>query len=224
MVGSVRYVAAMIALTCGVFAGVVSTEPQHPYRRAAPVCVEITAKDYLAGPAHTTMREEATRIWLRHGIALKWTRQPLAECEVVVPIVFDADRLATISNGKHADALAVTVFSGASRVVYVSLPRAFQLLSQIREVTRIESSGERDLRGGMLLGRIIAHELGHVLLTTMSHSQTGLMRPVYGLSDVMSADDRMTDLSSIETGRLAMRFSLIPLESGTTPPAIAGRR
>ncbi len=97
------------------------------------------------------------------------------------------------------------------------------MLAQLPEFARIESGGERDLRGGLLIGRVVAHELGHVLLTTLAHSQTGLMRPVYGLKDVVSADDRMTDLSPVETDRLAMRFSLMPLESPREARAVAPR-
>jgi hypothetical protein len=207
-----------------VSVGALDAGPQHRYRSAARVCVEFTATDHLSGPAFTTMREEATRIWLRHGVALTWSTQPAgAACAAVVPLVLDAVRMASVSGGKYADALAITVFSGHSRVIYVSVPRAFKMLTHLREITSIESGGERDLRGGTLIGRIVAHELGHVLLTTMSHSRTGLMRPVFGLRDVLSADDRMTELSSIETDRLAMRFSLVPLESPNGPPAIARR-
>jgi len=223
----IRHRVAIVALAFGVCAaGVsskVSSEGQHRYRNAAPVCVDFTAKDHLSGPAFVTMREEATRIWLRHGIALTWTQHPRAECQTVVPIVFDAEQLTKLGREKYADALAVTIFSGSSRVVYVSAPRAFRMLGQLPEVTRIESLGERDLRGGLLMGRVVAHELGHVLLTTLAHSQTGLMRPVFGLRDVLSADDRMTDLSPVETDRLAMRFSLMPLESPREARAVAPR-
>ena len=220
----IPYRVAVVALACLVSVGALNAGPQHRYRSAAHVCVEFTAADHLSGPAFRTMREEATRIWLRHGVALTWSAQPAGTaCDATVPLVFDEERMASVSSGKYKDALAITVFSGQSRVVYVSVPRAFKMLSQVREFTRIDTDGERDVRGGMLIGRIVAHELGHVLLTTMSHSRTGLMRPVFGPRDVLSADDRTTELSSIETDRLAMRFSLVPLESPNGPPAIAGR-
>ena len=45
------------------------------------------------------------------------------------------------------------------------------------------------------------------------------MRPVFGLRDVLSADDRTTALSSVETQRLAMRFSLVPLGGASTTVA-----
>jgi hypothetical protein len=35
-----------------------------------------------------------------------------------------------------------------------------------------------------LLGRAIAHELGHLLMGTSTHGTTGLMRPVWSPSDV----------------------------------------
>ena len=223
----IRQGIATVALVCGACATVmssnVSSEGQHRYRNAALVCVELTTKDHLSVPASITMREEATRIWLRHGVALTWTQHPRADCQTVVPIVFDAEQLTKMGRGKYADALAVTIFSGGSRVVYVSAPHAFQMLAQLPEISRIESVGERDLRGGLLIGRVVAHELGHVLLTTVAHSPTGLMRPVFGLKDVLSADDRMTDLSPVETDRLAMRFSLMPLESPREARAVAPR-
>ena len=216
MVRHIRYGVAVAALMCGLAGPALFADRQHPYRSAAFVCVEIIATDYLAGLAFTTLRDEATRIWLRHGIVLTWKQPAPDGCVATVPIVFDADQLKKIVNGKHQDALAVTVFSGRSRVVYVSVARAFQMLTQIRESTALPAEGERNVRGGMLLGRIVAHELGHVLLTTLSHSTSGLMRPVFGLRDVLLADDRMTALSEIETTRLEARFSLVPLESPTT--------
>jgi hypothetical protein len=43
----------------------------------------------------------------------------------------------------------------------------------------------------IVLGRLIAHELGHYLLGMRGHSRQGLMRPVVTSDDVMStAGDR----------------------------------
>ena len=208
-----RYCVAIAALICGLSASATLADQRHPYRSAALVCLELTMVDYLSGSAFTTMREEATRIWIRHGIALTWSQPEPPACAEVVPIVFDLAGLQKVQGGKRTDALAVTVFSGRSRVIYVSVARAFDLLVQTRQMSELPSNGERDLRGGMLLGRVVAHELGHVLLNTMSHSDRGLMRPVFGFNDALSVERRTTELSPIESDRLAMRFSLIPIES-----------
>ena len=87
----------------------------------------------------------------------------------------------------------------------------------------METIGERDYRQGTLIGRALAHELGHVLLNTVDHSASGLMRPVFGAKDALSVDARLTELTPVETQRLATRFSLIPLDDPRARPMLAQR-
>jgi hypothetical protein len=178
----------------------------------------------VSGPALGTLEAEATRIWIRHGIDLTWKQPVPATCPMTVPVVVDERELLKLAGGAIDSALARTVFLGRSQTIYVSAPRAFAMLSQLNQRNMVlNNGGDRDFRGGTLLGRVVAHELGHVLLTTTAHSQKGLMRPVFGLRDVLSSNDETTALSSIETNRLAMRFSLIPLDgpSRTLPSELA---
>ena len=217
--GRVRKSAVAIALTCSVLAVAICASTAisgqlHPYHDAASVCVRITDRDRVSGPALKSLEDEASRIWIRHGIALSWT-QPVADaCAAIVSLVFDEQELLKLAGGQRDTALARTVFLGRLQTIVVSVPRAFEMLTQIAQQNKTLSSGnERDFRGGTLLGRVVAHELGHVLLTTLSHSDTGLMRPVFGLKDVLSPDDDTTKLSSVETDRLMMRFSLVRIDS-----------
>jgi hypothetical protein len=234
LVGSIRRNAAIVTLTSSVCAGIFSNgivsqsidaDPVHPYRDAAHICVRLTIIDHLSGPALGTLKEEATRIWIRHGIDLTWKQPVPATCRTTVSIVFDERELLKLAGGARDTALARTVFLGRSQMIYVSVPRAFEMLWQMNERNRIlNSGGERDFNGGIVLGRVVAHELGHVLLTTTDHSEKGLMRPVFGSQDVLSADEETTALSSIETSRLAMRFSLVPFDGPSrTPPSRLAR-
>ena len=208
-----------------IFSVTVFIAPLHPYLNAAPVCVRLTTIDHLSGPALGTVQEEATRIWIRHGIDLTWKQPVPATCTTIVSIVFDERELLKLAGGMRDAALARTVFAGRSQTIYVSVLRAFEMLSQMNQRHRVLSSGgARDFNGGTLLGRVVAHELGHVLLTTTDHSKKGLMRPVFGLQDVLSTDEETTALSAIETTRLAMRFSLVPSDSpARTPPSRLAR-
>ena len=222
--GRIRKSAAIIAIICSVCAGVAFSGQLHPYRDAASVCIRLKTVDHLSGQALTTLASEATRIWIRHGIDLTWKQPVPAACPTIVSIVFDERELLKLAGGTIDSALARTVFLGRSQTIYVSVPRAFAMLSQVNQRNRVlNSGGQRDLNGGTLLGRVVAHELGHVLLTTTAHSARGLMRPVFGLNDVLSADEETTTLSAIETDRLAMRFSLVPLDGPTQrlPSALA---
>ena len=243
-VGSIRRSAAIVALTSSVCAAgysdgifsdtifsntifsntVVYGGQLHPYRDAASVCIRLKAADQVSGQALSTLEAEATRIWIRHGIDLTWKQPVPPTCPTIVSVVLDERELLKLAGGTIDSALARTVFLGRSQQIFVSAPRAFAMLSQVNQRYKVlNSGGERDLRGGILLGRVVAHELGHVLLTTLAHSQKGLMRPVFGLRDVLSSDDETTALSSIETNRLALRFSLIPLDgpSRTLPSELA---
>jgi hypothetical protein len=207
-----------------VFGAVAFSGQLHRYRSTASACIHVTTKDHVSGPALRTIQNEASRIWLRHGIALTWTQQAALPCDTFEKIVFDDDELITLAGGKVDTALARTVFLGRSRTIYVSAPRAFNMLTQLRDkVTSVLNDGERDVRGGTLLGRIVAHELGHALLTTMAHSKTGLMRPVFGLKDMLSDDERLNDLTPVESNRLAMRFSLVPFDSPSAPSLLTRR-
>jgi hypothetical protein len=241
--GSIRRSAAIAALigrvaltstVCvGVFSlvsdrfpssGIVYSGQLHPYREAAPVCIRLTMVDHVSGHAQNSFVAEATRIWIRHGIDLTWKQPVPATCPTIVSMVFDERELLKLAGGVRDTALARTVFLGRSQTIYVSVPRAFAMLSQLNQHNKtISSGGERDVRGGTLIGRVVAHELGHVLLTTTAHSEKGLMRPVFGLRDVLSAEQEATALSPIETNRLAMRFSLVPFDgpSRTSPSELA---
>jgi len=223
-VGSIRKGAAIVALTCSVAATAAFTGELHPYREAAWVCVRVTTKDYLSGPALKTLQMEASRIWIRHGVELTWTQPVPKACRTVVSLVFDEFELLKLAGGSRDAALARTVFLGRAQTIYVSVLRAFQMLTQINQQNlALVSGSERDLRGGTLLGRVVAHELGHVLLTTLSHSEVGLMRPVFGLHDVLSSEDDTITLSSVETSRLEMRFSLVRVDSPSRGPSVLAR-
>lgn len=223
--GRIRKSVALVVLACSVFATVGLTDQLHPYRESVSVCVSLTTKDLLSGQALRTLQEEASRIWIRHGVALTWTQPAPETCPTVVSLVFDDSELVKLAGGSRDTALARTVFLGRAQTIYVSVPRVFVMLNQITQRnTALASASERDLGGGTLLGRVVAHELGHVLLTTLDHSDVGLMRPVFGLRDVLSSDDRTTNLSSVERGRLEMRFSLIRMDPPTrTTPSVLAR-
>lgn len=224
---SVRHLAhcaVIAALTASVSAVVVFGGQLHRYRNTASACIRVITKDHLSGPAFKTIQHEASRIWLRHGVALTWTPSAAAHCNTVEEIVFDDDELIKLAGGRVDTALARTVFLGRSRTIYVSAPRAFDMLAQLRDrFATFSNEGESDVRGGTLLGRVVAHELGHVLLTTMAHSKTGLMRPVFGLRDVLSDDERVNDLTPAESNRLAARFSLVPFDSPAAPSLLTRR-
>ena len=221
---SVGRAIAITALACGAVSSVAFSEPAARYRNPASVCISFTMTDQLSGPAFNTVKEEATRIWDRHGVALSWAQPATTTCRTVVPIIFDERAMLKETGRSHAAALGLTAFHGRAQTIYVSVPRAFKMLGDTSQFDKaVGSQGERDYRGGVLIGRVVAHELGHVLLTSMAHTESGLMRPVFGLRDVLSTDDKTTDLSPAETNRLVMRYALIPVDSAVEERSVLAR-
>jgi hypothetical protein len=60
----------------------------------------------------------------------------------------------------------------------------------------------RDQMQGRVLGRALAHEIGHYLLRSRNHSPAGLMRALQPASDLVAPDRRLFRLSADEATRL----------------------
>ena len=219
--GTIHCVA--LATLTGICCGGGLLAAQQPDRHTASVCIDVTLFDGLSGPTFAVMRSEASRIWQSHAIMLRWTEQT-GECDTVVPLVFDDARFRGALRDKSPQTLAVTVFSGRSRIVYVSAPRTFAMLARMDEVDAgMVIGGAREVRGGVLLGRVVAHELGHVLLNTIAHTDNGLMRPVFGTKDALSSTAGATELSLEDETYLATRYSLVPTAALDLPTALVRR-
>ena len=175
-------------------------------RNKARVCLDTRGADDVDGIAVSALRAEASRLWADNRVELRW-QSSHADCDDHVPVVFDEWQLNRVKR-VSGDTLAVSVFSGRNRVIYVSPLRALRMLVRAQGIVDAQSAAGRNVLGGTLMGRVIAHELGHVLLGTLSHSSEGLMRPIFNTRDVLSPDERFTRLSMEDTARLVTRFSL----------------
>ena len=65
--------------------------------------------------------------------------------------------------------------------------------------------GYKDNVVGRVLGKALAHEVGHFLLGHQ-HSRRGLMRASHSIADLMEIDDRRLSLSEGEQAQLVARF------------------
>jgi len=180
------------------------TAPRPEIRVAlAPVIV-----DTMSGIAWRAMTGECTGIWAREGIALTWSGAGDG-ADVVLPLVFD-HREVKKHDPKTADAFGVTVFAGRSQRILVSTARAREVVAQRHGLADSGDSTALDIAMGTLLGRVVAHEIGHALLLTKAHTAGGLMNPSVEAADLRPALDGQFALSAPDRTRLALRFSNIP--------------
>jgi hypothetical protein len=140
--------------------------------------VLLTVSPDLGDPARRTLIAEAARIWRQEQVELRWpaptggTERPEAPLRVLVISRPDAaaggeDRwpVAEILPHEGHRAIAIASISGARRVV-----------TEAARHQLIEHPGHLEYRLGLVLGRAVAHEIGHFLLATGTHAAHGLMR------------------------------------------------
>jgi hypothetical protein len=72
---------------------------------------------------------------------------------------------------------------------------------------------------GRALGRVLAHELGHFLLSSRAHRDTGVMRAAFSVADLTGPSRRAFALDRVDLPRLKVRLSRL---ATALPPVLAG--
>jgi len=194
--------AALVQLVTCQPARAEATPPATVRVALAPVTV-----DRMNGIAWRAMTEECTRIWADEGIALDWSES--AGARVVLPLVFDDREMRKYaSNGDNA--FGITLFAGRSRRIVVSIAQAREAIGLRRGFADTGDAMTLDVAVGLMLGRVVAHEIGHALLLTVRHSTHGLMRAHFDSRDLRPAVQGQFALSPSDRERLAVRFSNEP--------------
>ena len=144
--------------------------------------VLLTIAPDLADLSRRTLLAEVERIWRREHVQLRWpaapggTERPAAPIRVLViaraEVAGRVDRRWPVGELFPDDghrALAIASISGARRVV-----------AEASRNRVLDLPALTDYRLGLVLGRAVAHEIGHFLLATGTHADSGLMRATVG--------------------------------------------
>jgi hypothetical protein len=174
-------------------------------RHAVRVALAPDMVDTLSGIAWKALTEECTTIWEREGVALTWAGAGDGT-DAVLPLVFN-HREVRKHDHKGGDAFGVTLFAGHSRTIVVSIDRAREVIAQRHGLADSSDAMSLDIAMGRLLGRVVAHEIGHALLLTLTHAAEGLMRARFETGDLRPGLDGEFALAAPDRQRLAIRFS-----------------
>jgi hypothetical protein len=147
------------------------------------------------------MSSEVARIWSRYGVHVEWTSPNATTPASLVVLVSFVDRI----NAPGAPLGAVIRVQGRMRrVIYVSRPA---IDNQLRSARPELARSFHDKLFGRLAGRVIAHELGHLLLDSAAHSTGGLMRARFVHGDVMVGTGSAYALTSTQRLQLEGRLA-----------------
>ena len=133
---------------------------------------------------------EAAAIWRPHGVAIASIDPSGAPAEVaeLTVVIGTSPR----SGSVPPDALGAVEFASdgtPGRVITIFPDRVKRLLDDARLADLPLSQWPpkaRDSMIGRALGRIIAHEIGHIVLRSKRHARSGLMSAVYRRDDLVA--------------------------------------
>ena len=188
----------------------------------ARVLVVLRPSNALPTPV-ASMTREVERVWQAARVELQWATklpsgEPIVDRIIAVHVTDNPPDGTPIPPGAMG---AVPIVAGRMRqVIYVS-PTAVKRLMATAHI--LPSDGRFADLYARTVGRVVAHELGHLLLRSVAHRQTGLMRNAFVARDVVSGDVSRFALRGDDVGALEY---LLAASHGTTAPVeltIVGR-
>lgn len=185
------------------------TAPE-PSPIAVPIRVLLVVPPSNGVPSPSTaMRREVERIWRSTGLRITWSdRPPRLQHAFDRVIVVDVRDTAPSATSLPAGALGgVPKVEGRMRQIIFVSPSAVKGL--------LVSAGLLPLEGrfapayARMVGRVVAHELGHLLLDTSAHRHAGLMRETFVALDALSSDTSRFAPAREEIARIRERAATI---------------
>jgi hypothetical protein len=145
----------------------------------ARVEVFLSVAPGLPDAVRAALIEETTAIWQEHGVSIEWLPADEAREPAINRLrAMIVERRAVKSKEDGPFAVGELVPSTNSHpIALVSIERAEQLVASVRDGMASELVALDEQRLGVVLGRVLAHEIGHFLLNTPTHARNGLMRP-----------------------------------------------
>jgi hypothetical protein len=165
------------------------------------------------------MKREAERIWSAAGIRLEWHAGAAAAMTTAIDVNFIAADVPPHTDGA-AYVLGDAIPSG--RKVSISVAAAWRTVQERARDAAVPLNSDL-LALGCVLGRVLAHEIGHQLLGA-AHTPRGLMRSRFRTGELVDPRTGLFELTASDAVRLADRLGageLAGLVRGTPVPRAA---
>jgi hypothetical protein len=213
----------LTALPAGAAAGTAAPPPAG--HRVVRVGIEPDGPSSAAAPHTAAMIAEADAIWRAYGVTVVWLQtgdaREIATCDVRLTLGFapgsDAGSRPADPLRHGRPGLGAIWFDESGLPARAVTIDAAMIAAQIRE-TRLNGRpldgwppGLVDTIVGRALGRVLAHELGHYLLSSPAHAPAGLMRAAFDSRRLAGWDRRPFMLSPAALPRLRARLARLDL-------------
>jgi hypothetical protein len=167
---------------------------------AAPISQRVRTRE---------VRDEAASLWGPYGVELEWMDHAPIECE---PNGFEVDaEIEKFPFSRWGAVLGQARLGGDplhNRSIHVSFDATERLLiDSLNTVPGGWIVSDHDI--ARALGRVLAHEIGHVLLAAPYHERDGLMRANFAPRDLLFPDRTPFRLSIGSIWRLKSRVAVL---------------
>ena len=168
----------------------------------ATLNLRLTGIEGLSSVVRRALEREAAAIWRGSSVHLRWL-QGNRDAQATALRVLVTPKAVT----PRADEPEWTVgellrFDGQAAIAVASIAGASRIVDQSQQMLLPDPPGEREYRIGLVLGRAIAHEIGHYLLQTNTHASTGLMRATIKASEFADLRSQTFSLDPVAAAHL----------------------
>ncbi len=159
------------------------------------------------------LQKEVESIWDQSHVRLRWLVPKGEAAPTPTLTILMAPK--TVAS-YHGDGPAWTVgelirFDPAGAIAIASITGAARIIDENRRFGLLDAPAFYDHRLGVVLGRAVAHEIGHYVLRTNTHAQYGLMRARVDsreFADLRGDAFRLDRAADAYLGELASRGAL----------------
>jgi hypothetical protein len=138
--------------------------------------LRLTVSKELPGVSQKALINESQSIWRDANVRLRWlgaedgndTERPLR--------ILVTRRAVTATDAHQWPVGELLRFDDSTAIAMASISGALRIVQERPELPLIDLPAMRQYKLGIVLGRAVAHEIGHYLLQTNAHSPYGLMR------------------------------------------------
>ena len=165
-------------LILGIVLGFCGTVPHAAGKTDAEfstvLSVRFTTSNELSAVSQRALINETESIWRDAHVQLRWIRDNSTDADRPLRIVV-ARRVVAAADNQWPVAELMR-FEDRSAIALASISAALRIVEERPELPLVDLPAIRQYKLGVVLGRAVAHEIGHYLLQSNAHSPYGLMR------------------------------------------------
>jgi hypothetical protein len=215
-----RLIAGIATTVCACAVAILHADSSRPL----VVAVRLRVDPSVASRSITAaVKDEAATIWQANGVQFEWVDED-ARGRLTGRVFLDATverRLEQSRRWEWPAVLGLVVSDPVTptvRPIHVSFDAIESALSSRPRTGRRPDPGiVLDSELARALGRVLAHEIGHVLIGVAGHDRAGLMRPFFGAQELADPDSRPFRLTCAGAERIRRRLRTMTSDTRLTP-------